>query len=848
MLRFEDISIERKLKWITMLASGAALLVASVGIICYDFVSFRNLMLRDMRTLAAITAENCELPLGLDYPKETRGYLAPLALEPHIIGASVYRSDGREFVRYVAKGRGEAFSVPPVQPPGHEFTQSRLHLFHPIVTDEGEQVGTLYLVSDLTELHGRLRTYGASVVVLGGLALAVAFILSSRLQRVISRPLLQLSESARRVSQEKNFTVRVAKHGNDELGALIDGFNEMLAQIQQRDCALQRAHDELEQRVIDRTAELRQEVSERKQAEGFVQQQLTRISLLNRITHAISERQDVRSILSIVLQHLQSHLSITSGAFYLYDANQQVLRLAAVRGPAREADVPCLFVRTAALAKIERSALAACLHAQTVCLPTTRSADVPVLEAQDDPAAQSLVAVPLQVESRLFGLLITGRAAEDAFSSGECEFLRMLAEQVGLAGHQAELYTQLQSAYNELRETQQTVMQHERLRALGQMASGIAHDINNALSPVMGFAELIEKSEPNLSPRGAKYLQHIRTSSDDIAHIVARLREFYRRREDSQVMKPLDLNRLAMQVIDLTRPRWKDMANERGISIQVAMDFADDLPPVLGIESELREALTNLILNAVDAVQRTGTITIHTSVNRLTGGALPGEVVLEVEDDGMGMDPETRRRCLEPFFSTKGARGTGLGLAMVYGIMERHDGRIDIVSARGEGTRMRLIFPASTAPSAATDAPVLGDEPLPELKILFVDDEPLLRQLVRDLLEHDGHAVTTADGGQAALDSFRQARADSNPFDVIITDLGMPHLDGRRLAEMLKKESPRMPIIMLTGWGTLMRGENEQPLAVDCILSKPPKLQEIRTALRQVVAATTAPARARAVT
>jgi signal transduction histidine kinase/ActR/RegA family two-component response regulator len=458
--------------------------------------------------------------------------------------------------------------------------------------------------------------------------------------------------------------------------------------------------------------------------------------------------------------------------------------------------------------------------------------------ATDRGFAKSLVVVPLLVENELFGLLVTGRDTESAFSSGECEFLKMLAEQVGLAGHQAQLYTQLQSAYNELRETQQAVMQHERLRALGQMASGIAHDINNALSPVMGFAELIERTESTLTPRGRKYLQHIQTSSEDIKHIVARLREFYRRREDAHDLKALDLNALAVQVIDLTRPRWKDMSQERGISISVGTQLAEGLPPVMGIESELREALTNLILNAVDAVQQAGTITIHTSVHsRQSGSGSPAEVVLEVEDDGAGMDQETRERCLEPFFSTKGARGTGLGLAMVYGIMERHEGRIDIVSEKGEGTRMRLIFPAGHPNTAASDNVPAPEEPVPPLNILFVDDEPLLRQLVRDMLETDGHVVTAADAGRPAFEEFCKARTEGKPFDVVITDLGMPHLDGRRLSELLKKESPTTPIIMLTGWGTLMRSENEPPLAVDCVLSKPPRIHELRQGLRAVIAA-----------
>ena len=165
----------------------------------------------------------------------------------------------------------------------------------------------------------------------------------------------------------------------------------------------------------------------------------------------------------------------------------------------------------------------------------------------------SAVVVPMMVEKNLFGVFIAARAKANGFSIGECEFLRTLCEHVALAAHQARLHTQLQSAYDELRQTQQAVMQHERLRALGQMASGIAHDINNALSPVSGFAELLLRSEKNLSETAHRYLNHIKTASDDVAHIVTRMRDFYRKREEHQPLLPVNLNQLTQQVIELTK-------------------------------------------------------------------------------------------------------------------------------------------------------------------------------------------------------------------------------------------------------------------------------------------------------
>ncbi len=250
------------------------------------------------------------------------------------------------------------------------------------------------------------------------------------------------------------------------------------------------------------------------------------------------------------------------------------------------------------------------------------------------------------------------------FSSGECEFLRQLSEHVALAAHQAQLYGALQAAYEDLRQTREAVMQQERLRALGQMASGIAHDINNAISPVALYTDSLLEREPNLSAQGRGHLQTIQRAIHDVAATVARMREFYRQRESQSTLTPVHLNRLVPQVVDLTRARWSDMPQQRGIVIQLRTELADDPPVVMGVESEIREALTNLIFNAVDAMPEGGTLRLRTKV--VGNPSEPSrQVQLEVSDTGGGMDEEARRRCLEPFFTTKGERGTGLGLAMV---------------------------------------------------------------------------------------------------------------------------------------------------------------------------------------
>jgi signal transduction histidine kinase/ActR/RegA family two-component response regulator len=407
---------------------------------------------------------------------------------------------------------------------------------------------------------------------------------------------------------------------------------------------------------------------------------------------------------------------------------------------------------------------------------------------------------------------------------------------------QARSREELQTAYNELRQTQQSAVSQERLRALGQMASGIAHDINNALSPILAFSEMVLKKESGLSVNSRKNLEHIRTSATDIAQIVARMSEFYRRREYNDQLRLLSLNRLAQQAIELTSPSWRDIPQSKGIAIQIRTNFEEPLPELYGNESELREALTNLLLNSVDALPQGGLITI--SCRAIGPTASPGQahapthLALEVCDNGIGMDEQTRQRCLEPFFSTKRKRGgSGLGLAMVYGVMQRHEGRIEVESELNKGTTMRLIFPIREAPKPKRTELAVPAQAGAPLRLLCIDDEPVLREMLKEILELHHHDVQTADGGRAGLEAFHQAITGGRPFDVVITDLGMPDVNGRQVAEKIKTESPTTPVIMLTGWGTMIDENGADVQHVDALLSKPPRMNDVFEALTKVTGA-----------
>jgi PAS domain S-box-containing protein len=570
------------------------------------------------------------------------------------------------------------------------------------------------------------------------------------------------------------------------------------------------------------------DITERLAHETRLGEQLQRLALLARITRAIGERQDLRSIFQVVVARLEEELPVDFCSICLYEPGENRLTVTCV-GSRSEPDARQLGMLDDAVVPIDENGLASCVSGNLVYEPDIGAAHFPFPERLASVGLRSLVMAPLVVESQVFGVLICARRDLDRFSSGECEFLKQVSEHTALAAHQAQLYAALQQAYDDLRQTQQQVLQQERLRALGQMASGIAHDINNAISPMALYTEALLEREPNLTERGRKQLEIIQRAVDDVAQTVARMGEFYRLREPQVALVPVDLNLLIEHVVDLTRARWSDMAQQRGAAIELKLELDHALPRMAAVESQIRDALVNLIFNAVDAMPQGGPLIIRT---RTGAGAAQPLVVLEVIDSGIGMDEETRRRCLEPFFTTKGARGTGLGLAMVYGVAQRHGANLEIESTPGKGTLVRLEF--AVAPIAAASSGGVHPTLMSPQRILIIDDDPLLLKSLRDALESDGHEVTAANGGQAGINAFVESHAAGTPFPVVITDLGMPHVDGRKVAVTIKASVPATLVLMLTGWGRRLVAEGDVPPGVDQVLSKPPKLADLRAAIAQL--------------
>ena len=565
------------------------------------------------------------------------------------------------------------------------------------------------------------------------------------------------------------------------------------------------------------------DITERKQADEHQRAQLERLSLLDRTTRAIAERQDLLSIYQVVLRSVEEALGLDLAIFCTREGETTFVTVTSVGAASLPlANQLALFEQTKIA--VNQNGLERCFDGSLVYEPDISTSTLIFPERLARAGLRSLVIAPLTIEGKVMGVMLCARRTIQSFSSSDCEFLRQLTQHVALAAHQAKLYDSLQQAYEDLQLSQASTLQQERLRALGQMASGIAHDINNALSPAAIYTQSLLEHEENLSTRAREQLVVIQRAIDDVANTVARMREFYRTREPQLQHGTVDVRALLQQVIELTRARWSDMPQERGVVIKLATEFADDLPPITGADSEIRDAMTNLILNAVDAMPEGGTLTIRTFRDPVSE-----RIGIEVRDTGLGMSDKVLARCLEPFYTTKGERGTGMGLAMVYGMTQRHSGEVQIESEPGSGTTMRLMFPGVGAAAALhlAGAPL----ELAPMRLLIVDDDPLILQSVRHILESDGHAVEVAGGGQDGIDAFSAAHARGERFEVVITDLGMPHVDGRTVAAAIKAVSPGTPVIMLTGWGHRLLADGGNPEHVDRVLSKPPKLAELRKAL-----------------
>lgn len=585
-------------------------------------------------------------------------------------------------------------------------------------------------------------------------------------------------------------------------------------------------------------SKIARDISERKQADARVQAQLARLFTLDQITRAIGEQQGLADIYQVALRAVEERLPLDFACLCAADeARRQLVVVQLGSRSARLAND--LAMSAGAIVPLDDEswerwtdgglAYLSHLHGLDACLPSRIGRG----------GFSSMVIAPLKAKGKVASLMVCARRLPDAFSSTDCEFLLQLCTHVALAARHAGLNAELRQAYQDLKDSQEATVRTQRLQALGQMASGVAHDIGNLVFPASFFAEELQVREAQISPDGLKALGLIKACLEDVAAIVQRLRDFCRARDVSLRADMVDLNVVVRQVVDLTRPQCAERS-ARGIPVEVRALDVVPVPEVAGSEAEFREALVNLVLNAIDAMPGGGSVVLR--VRSLDGPqqdrTRPSVVEVCVEDDGVGMDEDTYSRCMEPFFTTKGDSGTGMGLAMVYATVQRYGADITIDSAAGKGTSVSIEFPIARKPEEPTErpagahaAPIASTRPL---RILLIDDDALVLETLENMLDASGHAITTAPGGRAGLEVFREALRRDERFDVVVTDLGMPDLDGKAVARSVKRLSSATPVILLTGWGEGLQRNDDPRQNVNAILGKPPRRRDLEDTLARL--------------
>jgi signal transduction histidine kinase/putative methionine-R-sulfoxide reductase with GAF domain/CheY-like chemotaxis protein len=448
------------------------------------------------------------------------------------------------------------------------------------------------------------------------------------------------------------------------------------------------------------------------------------------------------------------------------------------------------------------------------------------LQSVVDAGIRNLALFPIGDETRTEAIMIVGSAHSDDFSSQELQLLKDLAVHLRIAWQNAQLYKELKTAYNQLQDAQERIVQTEKLRALGEMSSGVVHDFNNILAAILGRLQIISKRLDNYEDwSGREFLQNnldlIEKAANDGSHILSRISEFTKKKPSEKFVE-VHLDQIIADTVELTRPRWHDQALAKGKSIDMVFHHDGDLLTT-GSPSELREVFINLINNAVDAINGDARITIDAGISS------NNEILIAIEDTGIGMSAETRKKIFEPFFTTKGDGGTGLGLSVTYGIITRHKGTINVESELGRGTKFTILLPIRKLGQDPTTALKIKFQEHKPCTILVVDDEEGFRELLIEILASGGHEADSAPGVDAALEMI-----NSKNYDLVITDLGMSGKSGWELADGIFHDHPEIKVIMATGWGANIDSENLRLHHVASIIGKPFKVEEILSVVDEV--------------
>ncbi|MFA7382601.1 MAG: PAS domain S-box protein [Desulfurivibrionaceae bacterium] len=741
---FKDLSIKKKLPLIVAVTCLSALLLSGIAFLAHQRRDTRTALVEHISTIAKVIASRSTAALVFEDKKTAAENLAVLSQLPQIDEAGIFLEDGVLFAIYLKPGHRAHWPTQISHASFYAFNAGILEHYEPIELD-GKQLGIVYIQTNLTQYNQKLLEQSGFAIFITGITLLIAYLISRRALKNISLPITELAALTRQVAEENDYTVRApAQSSRDEIGRLVDDFNNMLIQIEKRDIALQESK--------------------------------------NRFRTLLDQAGD---------------------AFFLHDPEGRFVevneRACDSLGYTREELLGMSVFDIDAEAR-EKS------HKDTVW-------DI-LVPGQP----KTIYGTHRRKDGSTFPVEVRIVLVEE----GDNRYLQGLARDI----------SDRLKADTEKEKLEAQLRQAQKMEAVGTLAGGIAHDFNNLLSPIIGFSELIllERSVDNT---GTKRIREILSAANRAKELVKQILTFSRRSEHK--MAPLMVQPVIKEALKLLRSSIPS-------SIEIQQNINPECGAVLADPGQIHQIIMNLCTNAFQAMpDQSGTISVSLSPIVLAQadiaskvGLQPGHYLkLAVEDNGQGIDPESVKRIFEPYFTTKEkGKGTGLGLAVVHGIVKNYGGEINVYSEPGKGTRFNIYLPVVCKETAQEKE--LPEKPLQtgKEKLLLVDDEAQITYFGQSFLETLGYQVTACNDPTEALNLFSN---DPNRFDLVITDMTMPKMTGALLAQKILSVRKNLPIIMCTGFSETMDEETAKRFGIRAFLMKPVSSHDLATTIRAVL-------------
>ena len=739
-LGFRNLPLKERLILICILTTGSTLFLASIIFIATELVSIRRTMVRDMTGVGETIATNVRSALAFGDRKSAEEVLGTLSAISGIRLATVYDRVGNLFAGYRRDGGLPAYEAVPVSGKRYGFRLGYLDLYIPVVLD-GETIGKVHMRSDVKPFYSRIVRYGITLLVIMAFSLLMSYLIFSRLQRSVTGPILDLERLMRTISGKKDYSVRAKVHGTDEIGYLAEGFNEMVATIETREKELEDYRKNLENLVEIRTVALREtnrrlqgELAERKRVEDALIKS-------ERLYRTIFETTDNAN----VIMNDGITISMVNTAFEKLTGWTRE----EVEGRKRwteffTGETPEKMKQYREAKRIDRGS------------------------------------VPTGYETRFVD---RNGSFHDAFLTTGV-----------VPGSDQTVASVLDLTEHKLLEKQ--LRQSQKMEAIGQLAGGVAHDFNNILTAVIGYASLLRMKMGDDDPMKS-YVDQVLSSAERATHLTQGLLAFSRK----QVIdpRPVDLNGSIRNVERL-------LTRLMGEDIELIISYDPEAITILADSGQIGQILMNLATNARDSMADGGSFSIRTERVVIEEAAVmrhlyekPGRYALiSVSDTGGGMDKETAEHIFEPFFTTKEVgKGTGLGLSIVYGIVKQHGGYINVYSEPGLGTTFRIYFPLikshlSGERKEEPRKPAGGSETL-----LLAEDDPASRALIREVLEGFGYRVVESVDGDDAIEKFTR---EEKQISLVILDVVMPKKNGKIVYDALKGMNPDIKALFISGY------------------------------------------------